>query len=77
MSVTMMSRFMLNLHRTATDKSRNYSTSSTDFGSVASTGMVFTSRFGTTGLPTATAHTESEGATLTNSPRDEFELRAM
>lgn len=47
-SVTMMCRFMLNLHRTATERLHNYSTASTDFGSVASSGMVFTSRVATT-----------------------------
>lgn len=43
----MMSRFMLNLHRSATELRRNYTTDSSDFGSVVSTGMVFTTRFGT------------------------------
>ena len=51
MSVTMMSRLMLNLHRSATAHSRNYDSSTTDFGSVVSTNMIFTSRLGTGGLP--------------------------
>ena len=49
---------MLNLHRSATERRRNYTTpDETDFGSVVSTGMVFTTRFGTTGLKTATVAT--------------------
>jgi hypothetical protein len=40
MSVTMMSRLMLRLHRNAAMASHNDSTLSTDFGSVFSTTMI-------------------------------------
>jgi hypothetical protein len=45
MSVTMISRLMLRLHRNATATSCNYSISTTDFGSAFPTSVVFNSRF--------------------------------
>ena len=56
MSVSMMSRLMLNLHRSATDRPRNYDATTTEFGSVMSTNMLFTSGIGTVGIHANSAH---------------------
>ena len=79
-SVTMMGRFMLNLHRSATDRPHNYSTSSLDFGSVVGTSMVFTSRFATTagGRTTHGAGAGNGVDTLPPPPwTEEFELAPL
>jgi hypothetical protein len=47
MSVTMISRLMLRLHRNVASTSRNYSVSTTDFGSVLSANMIFSARLAT------------------------------
>ena len=85
----MMSRLMLNLHRTATERSRNYSTSTSDFGSVLSTNMLFTSRFDNTGLQANTALVQSDTEWSYSHPSssgrgessgvtsDEYEMRYM
>ena len=51
---------MLNLHRSATDRSRNYSTSTSDFGSVLSTSMIFTSRLDMNRMPGSSVLTSDE-----------------
>ena len=64
----MMSRLMLNLHRTATERAHAYGTSTAEFGSVVSTHMLFTSRIDTVALRDS-AHVP--GDTLWSSLRGE------
>ncbi|GJE86595.1 hypothetical protein PsYK624_026750 [Phanerochaete sordida] len=68
MSVTMMSRLMLNLHRTATERAGAYDASTAEFGSIVSTNMLFTSRIGTVAMHDS-AHVP--GDTLWSSVRGE------
>ncbi|EKM56616.1 uncharacterized protein PHACADRAFT_253825 [Phanerochaete carnosa HHB-10118-sp] len=85
MSVTMMSRLMLNLHRTTMNGSRNYDATTTEFGSVMSTNMRFTSRFGTTNVHTNGAHEEDApsnsrsagGSSVTAATSEDYEMRDM
>lgn len=87
MSVSMMSRLMLNLHRSATDRPRNYDATTTEFGSVMSTNMLFTSGIGTAGIHANSAHvvgdslwssyTRGESSGTTGATSQEYEMHSI
>ncbi|EKM50708.1 uncharacterized protein PHACADRAFT_264142 [Phanerochaete carnosa HHB-10118-sp] len=72
-----MSRLMLNLHRTATDLSRNYGATTMEFRSA-----VFMSHFGTMGMHANSVYEEytawsSRGSGGTQATSDDYEMRDM